>query len=315
MSAISSVWRRIEPIFRAVGLLPSAGQKEPKGRKTTIYIPRPRLRIEPTCYLSVVAIVKNEGRYLREWLEFQRLMGADHVHLYDNGSTDNTDEVSAPFVAEGFVTVIPWTSFDAVRNPQRQAYAHALCNFGPHFRWMAFIDIDEFLFPVAASNLVEVLAEYEDLPCLCVPWNLFGPSGHTRPQSELVIENFTRALFPLPPHLKKLLLNWKNIAQPAKIAGIYNPHLFALMDGRIGGFNENKIFVTKKHANNGPWVGSVVRVNHYYARPRVQMFPNTGDPLHAKRQARAEALERETLVQDKIILRFAPQLRRRMKLD
>ena len=83
--------------------MPSAGHEEAKGRKTAIYIPRPRPRIEPTRYLSAVAIVKNEGRYLREWLEFQRLMGAEHVYLYDNGSTDSTDEVLAPFVAEGLL--------------------------------------------------------------------------------------------------------------------------------------------------------------------------------------------------------------------
>lgn len=312
VSSISAIWRPFAPILQAVHLLPLARNRRERGRKKTIYLPLPRPRVEPSRYLSVVAIVKNEGHYLREWLEFQRLMGTDHVHLYDNGSTDNTDEVLVPFVAERFVTVIPWASFDAVGNPQRQAYAHALSNFGPHFRWMAFIDIDEFLFPVAASNLVEVLADYEDCPCLCVPWIMFASSDHTRPHSELIIENYTRALFPPHPDLRKMLLNWKCIVQPAKIAGIYNPHLFVLMDGRIGGFNENKIFITKKHAQNGPWVGSVVRVNHYFARPRVQMSPNPG---WAKRQAGAEALEREAKVQDKTILRFAPQLRRRMNLD
>ena len=104
-------------------------------------------------------MVKDVGPYLCEWIEFQRLMGADQVYVYDNGSTDGSAEVIAAFVAEGFVTVIPWITFDDEVSPQRQAYAHALCNFGPgYFRWMAFIDLDEFLFPVTARDLVAALS-------------------------------------------------------------------------------------------------------------------------------------------------------------
>jgi Glycosyltransferase family 92 len=110
--------------------------------------------------------IKNEGRYLREWIEFQRLMGVEQVYLYDNGSTDNTNEVVAAYVAEGFVITIPWITFDVKAHSQFQSYAHALCNFGPQFRWMAFIDLDEFVFPVTARNLVEVLSGYEDCPAL-----------------------------------------------------------------------------------------------------------------------------------------------------
>src|SRR6476646_1530288 len=72
-----------------------------------LVLPKRDLR-PPSRYLAVATIVKNEGPYLGEWLEFQRLVGVEHVYLYDNGSTDNSAAVAAPFLAEGFVTVIPW---------------------------------------------------------------------------------------------------------------------------------------------------------------------------------------------------------------
>lgn len=84
---------------------------------------------------------------------------------------------------------------------------------------MAFIDVDEFLFPVTANDLAAVLTNYEDCFCLCVPWFMFGFSGHQTPPRELVIENYTlRAQF--PPRTKKALKRlflWKSIVQPGSV--------------------------------------------------------------------------------------------------
>ncbi len=40
-------------------------------------------------FLSVCAIFKNEGRFLKEWLDYYLLAGVDHFYLYDNGSDDD----------------------------------------------------------------------------------------------------------------------------------------------------------------------------------------------------------------------------------
>ena len=40
--------------------------------------------------LSVVAIMKNEGAYLKEWLDFHILVGVEKFYLYDNESNDDT---------------------------------------------------------------------------------------------------------------------------------------------------------------------------------------------------------------------------------
>ena len=39
--------------------------------------------------LAVVAIFKDEGRYLREWLDYHLLAGVEHFYLYNNDSADN----------------------------------------------------------------------------------------------------------------------------------------------------------------------------------------------------------------------------------
>ena len=91
--------------------------------------------------LSVVAILKNEAPYLKEWLDYHLLAGVEHFYLYDNDSTDNQAEVVAPYVKAGLVdyTLLPGKAM------QYAAYDDAVKRFKFHSRYMAFIDCDEFI--------------------------------------------------------------------------------------------------------------------------------------------------------------------------
>ena len=93
--------------------------------------------------LAVVAIMKNEGPYLKEWLDYHLLAGVNHFYLYDNESPDNQAEVAKPYVEAGLV--------DYFHTPgkfmQMNVYLDAVKKFKFQCRYMAFIDGDEFIFP------------------------------------------------------------------------------------------------------------------------------------------------------------------------
>lgn len=93
--------------------------------------------------LAVVAILKNEGPYLKEWLDYHLLAGVDHFYLYDNDSPDNQAEVAKPYVEAGLVDYIPFPGL-AMQIP---AYKDAVKRFKFQSRYMAFIDGDEFVYP------------------------------------------------------------------------------------------------------------------------------------------------------------------------
>lgn len=93
--------------------------------------------------LAVVAILKNEGPYLKEWLDYHLLAGVDHFYIYDNDSTDNQAEVAKPYVEAGLVDYIPFPG----QAMQFAAYNDAVKKFKFQSRYMAFIDGDEFIFP------------------------------------------------------------------------------------------------------------------------------------------------------------------------
>ena len=56
----------------------------------------------------MVAIAKDEGVYLHEWIAYHRLVGFDEVLVYDHESTDGSTELLAELAGRGMVTPVPW---------------------------------------------------------------------------------------------------------------------------------------------------------------------------------------------------------------
>jgi hypothetical protein len=242
-----SAWRHVAPVTRLFR------------RRSVLELPRrPRRPAAPRNYLAISTMVRDESLYLAEWLAFHRIVGVDHVYIYDNGSTDDSPTVLKPFVQSGFVTVIPWTGPLNAPTMQQRAYHHGLTIYGPLYRWIAFIDVDEFLFP-AEDAMLEVLSRYEGLPAVAVPWTMFGTSGHkTRPDG-LVIESYTMR--------GSDLSRPKSIVQPSEVRGVSNAHLLDYDEGRMVAYNERGELVGKK----GPFYSDVLRLHHYYTRSEEEL--------------------------------------------
>lgn len=265
-------------------------------------------------YLSVACFARNEGRYFREWLEFHRLIGVEHFAVYDNSSDDNTREILEPYRAAGLVDIIPWPHFAPDYDTQVMAYSHALSNFGPKTRWLAFVDLDEYLFSPEANAVSDILRDYEDLPALCVYWAMFGTSGHTAPVDGLLIENFINRA-PTPKSLVRdpILANYKSIVQPHLVLRTRGAHNFIVDADGSSGFDETRSKIWRKAPRRV--TADRLRINHYYTKSLTEWqarFGRTEGPGTASRDAflRAafEAVERAP-VEDRTIQRYLSALK------
>jgi hypothetical protein len=55
-------------------------------------------------YLSILAIFKNESPWIREWIEYHRLVGVEHFYMYNNDDdTVESDSILGPYVHDGIV--------------------------------------------------------------------------------------------------------------------------------------------------------------------------------------------------------------------
>ena len=125
-------------------------------------------------YLSICAIFKNEELSMKEWIEYHLLIGVDHFYLYDNNSTDRCSLVLKPYIEKGIVTLNEWN----LKAPcQADAYNHCKSNYWNDTRWLAFIDLDEYICPRFSFDIKNFLSKFESYPSLIVYWKMFGSSG------------------------------------------------------------------------------------------------------------------------------------------
>lgn len=136
--------------------------------------------------LALVAIVRNEAAYIAEWALFHAAAGVRHFYVYDNDCTDGTVQALKAALPPEQVTVIPWNQkfrlgfWEGEVHNQMLAYAHATRNFGGAYRWMTWIDVDEFLVPKGES-LIPALEALKAHPMISLPWHMFGRGGHKTP--------------------------------------------------------------------------------------------------------------------------------------
>lgn len=178
-------------------------------------------------YLAACCILKDEDPFIMEWLTYHSLIGVEHFFIYDNESANPLakNPVINKFASQGKLRVLNTPG----KTMQHPAYTHCLENFGHLAKWIAFIDLDEFICPDEGKDIRPLLAAYEDYAALGLSWKCFSSGGHLSRPAGLVIKNYQERF------LKYTLANLhiKSIVQPAKVSGVHTAHSFWPRDGEM----------------------------------------------------------------------------------
>ena len=139
--------------------------------------------------VAICAIFKNEGPYLREWIEFNHIVGVEHFYMYNNNSEDDYLSILEPYIASGLVTLVDWPH----NQKQMESYMDCIERFASETKWLGFIDIDEFIVPKSTDNIYDFLKPFEkNRGSVDIYWRLYGSSGLVdRDLDSLVVEDFT----------------------------------------------------------------------------------------------------------------------------
>ena len=215
-------------------------------------------------YLSVCSMYRDHAGYLREWIEFHRLVGVERFFLFDNESSDDHLEVLRPYIADGSVVLHQWRTPESVERGVPwgliAAFDECLERHRHDSRWIAFIDIDEFLFAPDGVSMPEVLAGYEQYPGVYVSRLEFGTSGHLHKPPGLVIENYLRRRAYSPGDLE-----WtKSIVDPERAVKCVNAHIFLYDDGFA--VDMDRVPVVRPPFGPTPVRMSPLRINHYVTK-------------------------------------------------
>lgn len=193
----------------------------PAGIIRYIYISirsRISISVDPRC--AVVLIVKNEGKYIKEFIEYYSALNCDLI-VYDNDSDDETASIIHQY---NNIEYIFWPG----KKRQIDAYNDAIKKHLYQYKYMMFFDTDEFLVAdelLRGKSLFDILDSFykidNKIACLGINCLIFGSSGWIEDPQCGVIDAFTKSAVDD--------FEWNQLVKscviPSRIVGWVNPHL------------------------------------------------------------------------------------------
>lgn len=158
-------------------------------------------------HLCVCTMVWNGAKFMREWVIYHSHLGVQRFFIYDNNSDDDIVSVIKSLASYNVSRHLwPWLK------SQEASFSHCAVRATKECSWVAFIDLDEFIFPKRFLNLENgstseppvhaMIKQYnrEDLGVLgqlkISNFN-FGPSGlKTLPKSGQMVNYVCRMTLP-----------------------------------------------------------------------------------------------------------------------
>lgn len=264
-------------------------------------------------------IFNNEANFLREWIEYHRLVGVEHFWLYSNNSTDHYKEVLKPYIDSKTVELIEWPSVRLENDwdhytleVQPAAYTDAIRRSRDKTKWLAVIDSDEFIVPVKHDTVTQCLKErFKKASGVCVNWQCYGTSNVDKiPNGKLLIETL---LYKAPKDHPKNRY-YKSIVRPKYVNNCSNPHLCNYKPHHFHVNANNERIGVESHTVHT----DLLRINHYWMGDKDRYY-NIKIPRYIQWGHSFESLlmwENDfNDVYDPCILPFAQKLRKRLRMD
>ena len=91
---------------------------------------------------------------LIEWIELNKILGVQYFTFYNYSTASNTEQVLSFYSKRGLVEVLPWNMPLSIKNPEEIHYFGQLAALNDCLhrnrhktKYLAFLDIDEFIIP------------------------------------------------------------------------------------------------------------------------------------------------------------------------
>ena len=140
-------------------------------------------------------IGRRENDYIREFVEYYKALGITNICLYDNNYDGEEDfnDVIGDYISNGFVILKDYRNKKVC---QLEAYDECYKKYGKEYDWIAFFDIDEFMFINSNKTLSEYLArsEFNEYDMIHINWLLFGDGGQTKSDGRGLLQRIVQPL-------------------------------------------------------------------------------------------------------------------------
>lgn len=145
--------------------------------------------------VAICAVCRLENRYIREWVEYYKNLGIDHIYLYDNNdeNSEKLSHVLLDYLNEGYVSITEIFGRQGLNSKGCQTGIYNEC-FSLHryeYDWFGFFDIDEFVC-IPDRTLKDFLSDnmFLDTDVIHMSWQIYGDNGQCFYENKPVQERF-----------------------------------------------------------------------------------------------------------------------------
>jgi hypothetical protein len=134
-------------------------------------------------FLSVCVCIKNEKKYIDDFINHYICQGVDNIYIINNGSNDGIEEHIEKSNNKSFITLINDSRDLKILQADEGAQGHKTLlddNLNQRIReeseWAIFVDADEFMYGKNGYTIKKYLEELDtNISCVYVLWNIFNP--------------------------------------------------------------------------------------------------------------------------------------------
>ena len=129
--------------------------------------------------IALCIMAKKEYRYIIEFIEYYKKLGIKKIFLYDNNDIKGEiyDDILKEFINNGFVKIY---NFRGLFKPQELAYKQCYENNKYIYDWIAFFDVDEYLYFNNCSNINNFfsLSNFKNCFSVLINWKYYGDNNN-----------------------------------------------------------------------------------------------------------------------------------------
>ena len=221
--------------------------------------------------IAICAIQKGSLSFIDEWIDYNLAIGFDKIYLYDNSPDFELQE----WHKEKNYTQVDITHFPG-KVKQLPAYDDCIERIKgevegnkPKHKWIAFIDLDEFIVLKKHETILQLLQEKCDSERrggLALNWYLFGYNNQTKYRPLPLTKRFQMRANETDDHVKVIL----RTDQIGNGGSFKNPHSYRYKNWSLTFDTSGKWLIRKDWINiNGP---SDVAVIHHYQTKSLEEF-------------------------------------------
>jgi glycosyltransferase involved in cell wall biosynthesis len=243
-------------------------------------------------FVSVCLCIKNEAKYIEEFIQHYIDQGVDHFYIVNNNSDDNIEEVLDKSNYKLNVTLITDNRDMKILKSDEGQYGHKQLIVDNLYdiikeetEWAILVDADEFMYGKNGHTIKSYLSSIdENIGCIYVIWNIINPykDENNNLISEFSIKNNVKRInhdlmSKLPDNIKFANDFGKSIFKTNLLIHPNNfwIHLVKIFHGKtINNYNIERHDIFKNHFDNGNCIpyseenfnNVNITLNHYAIR-------------------------------------------------